>query len=37
MQSSQEIVNAVVGSVNRFRSGVNPEDDMTLVVIKVTG
>jgi sigma-B regulation protein RsbU (phosphoserine phosphatase) len=36
-KSAQEIVAAITLAVNRFREGVLPEDDVTLVVIKVTG
>jgi sigma-B regulation protein RsbU (phosphoserine phosphatase) len=35
--SAQEIVSAIINAVNRFRKDVIPEDDVTLVVIKVTG
>jgi len=35
--SAQEIVSAIISAVNRFRKDVIPEDDVTLVVIKVTG
>jgi len=35
--SAQEIVSAIINAVNRFRKDVIPEDDVTLVAIKVTG
>jgi sigma-B regulation protein RsbU (phosphoserine phosphatase) len=35
--SAQEIVSAIINAVIRFRKGVIPEDDVTLVAIKVTG
>jgi serine phosphatase RsbU (regulator of sigma subunit) len=34
--SASEILNAVLTALNRFRQGLEPEDDVTLVVIKVT-
>jgi sigma-B regulation protein RsbU (phosphoserine phosphatase) len=34
---AQEIVSAILSGVNRFRKDVITEDDVTLVVIKVTG
>jgi sigma-B regulation protein RsbU (phosphoserine phosphatase) len=34
--SAQEIVSAIIEAVNRFRQDAVPEDDVTLVVIKVT-
>jgi sigma-B regulation protein RsbU (phosphoserine phosphatase) len=33
--SASEIVAAIMKSLNRFRQGVVPEDDVTLVVVKV--
>jgi sigma-B regulation protein RsbU (phosphoserine phosphatase) len=35
--SAQQIVSAIISAVNRFRKDVIAEDDVTLVVIKVTG
>jgi len=35
--SAQEIVSAIINAVNRFRKDVIPEDDVTLVAVKVTG
>lgn len=35
--SAQEIVSAIIHAVDRFRKNVVSEDDVTLVVIKVTG
>jgi sigma-B regulation protein RsbU (phosphoserine phosphatase) len=34
-KSATEIVTAIMDSLNRFRQGVIPEDDVTLVVVKV--
>ena len=34
-KSAREIVAAIIDSLNHFRQGVIPEDDMTLVVVKV--
>ena len=34
--SAQEILNAILTALNRFRQGLEPEDDVTMVVIKIT-
>jgi serine phosphatase RsbU (regulator of sigma subunit) len=34
--SADEILNAILTALNRFRQGLEPEDDATLVVIKIT-
>jgi hypothetical protein len=34
--SADEILNGILTALNRFRQGLEPEDDVTLVVIKVT-
>ena len=32
---AEEILAAIINSLNRFREAVSPEDDVTLVVVKV--
>jgi sigma-B regulation protein RsbU (phosphoserine phosphatase) len=34
--SADEILNAILTALNRFRQGLEPEDDVTLVVVKIT-
>jgi serine phosphatase RsbU (regulator of sigma subunit) len=34
--SANEILNGILAALNRFRQGLEPEDDVTLVVIKIT-
>ena len=34
--SANQILNAILTALNRFRQGLEPEDDVTMVVIKVT-
>ena len=34
--SANEILNGILTALNRFRQGLEPEDDVTLVVVKVT-
>lgn len=35
--SAKEIVSSILGALNRFRKEIIPEDDVTLVVVKVVG
>ena len=34
---ARDILESIIGSVDRFREGLEYQDDITLVVIKVTG
>jgi sigma-B regulation protein RsbU (phosphoserine phosphatase) len=36
-QTARESVDSIMGALGRFLNGVEPQDDMTLLVVRVTG